>query len=93
MPLPKIPDDASFTEIIIPAGKPIALGFSTVGIAYVMACGAGVIFTPIEGVNYQVTYQHKSGFDCSVELNSIEKNEAGEIKLLPVKEQTFAPKC
>ncbi|HSI22000.1 MAG: hypothetical protein ACAH09_04475 [Methylophilaceae bacterium] len=92
MPLPTIPSDAAFIETTIPAGKPIALGFSTIGIFHSMACGTGLIFTPEDGADYQVTYQHKSGFDCSIDIQAIKRNEA-DILLQPIPEVMLASKC
>jgi hypothetical protein len=57
-----------------------------------MACGTGLIFTPEDGADYQVTYQHKSGFDCSIDIQAIKRNEA-DILLQPIPEATLASKC
>lgn len=93
MPLPVIHEEAAYIETLIPAGQPIALGFSSIGVFHSMACGAGLIFTPQEGRNYQVTYQHKSGFDCSIQVDMIKQNERGEVLLESVKDINLAPKC
>lgn len=93
MPLGVIAEDASYVETPIPAGQPIALGFSSIGVFHSMACGAGLIFTPQEGHNYQVTYQHTSGLDCGIHIDLIKQDERGEVSLESVKDMTLAPKC
>lgn len=53
MPMPNLPEYASFVERRIPAGAPFALGFFT---AAPGRCSVGVRFTPREGGDYEARF-------------------------------------
>lgn len=93
MPLPSVPAEAAFVETAVPANSPIALGFSTLGLFHIQACGAGVEFTPQHGGDYQVTYKAESAISCSISVERIVKTESGRLVLEPVSTAAVLPKC
>lgn len=93
MPLQEIPAETAFIETAVPANSPISVGFSTLGLFHVQACGAGIQFTPQQGADYQVTYNGESAMSCSISVSKIVKTPEGAVVLEPVPNASVLPRC
>lgn len=90
-----LPEYASYSEHRVPAGDPISFAFY--GMHFfgnrTVTCAVGARFTPVEGVDYQVSFSEQSGGLCAITVSRLLGGSDGKVIEAPVVDVEGIPRC